>query len=70
MTTSDARLRSPVQGLLLAHGTDALRLKGEERHMYLIREQLFRLREQAEITDESGQAVLQVDGRSSACITS
>jgi uncharacterized protein YxjI len=38
--------------------------------MYLIREQLFRLREQAEITDESGQAVLQVDGRSSACITS
>ena len=30
--------------------------------MYLIREQLFRLGEQAEITDESGQAVLQVDG--------
>ena len=31
--------------------------------MYLIREQLFRLGEHAEITDELGNAVLQVDGR-------
>jgi uncharacterized protein YxjI len=31
--------------------------------MYLIREQLFRLGEHAEITDESGRAVLHVDGK-------
>jgi uncharacterized protein YxjI len=31
--------------------------------MYLIREQPFRLGEHAEVTDESGQAVLQVDGK-------
>ena len=31
--------------------------------MYVIREKMFRLGEDSDITDESGQPVLQVDGK-------
>jgi hypothetical protein len=37
--------------------------------MYLIRERLFRLGEDSDITDEQGQPVLHVDGKVPPCMT-
>jgi uncharacterized protein YxjI len=44
--------------------SEALRLEPkEETTMYVIREKMFRLTEDSDITDESGEPVLQVDGK-------